>query len=95
MEMDKFSANMRINSNLTIETAKKLSISISNIETIEPKFENISRRIADLAETAIQITNAIQNITKETSKIKTDVEDIAHTNSGLKIKTANIKITLK
>jgi methyl-accepting chemotaxis protein WspA len=95
MEMDKFSANMRINSNLTIETAKKLSASISNIETIEPKFENISRRIADLAETAIQITNAIQNITKQTSKTKTDVEDIAHTNSSLKIKTTNIKNALK
>ncbi len=95
MEMDKFSANMRLNSNLTVETAKKLSTSISNIETIEPKFENISRRITSLAETAIYITNAIKTITRETSQTKIDVEDISASNKKAKTKTSTISNSAK
>ena len=77
MEMDRFSASMRGNSRTTVATAKKLSSTISNIESIGPKFENIADRISELAKIAISITDSIQNLSKDTEKIGADINELS------------------
>ena len=69
MEMDRFSANMRLNSETIVETAKKLSATISNIESIDPQFGNISQMIGELSSVAVKITRTIETLTRESEAI--------------------------
>lgn len=69
MEMDRFSANMRLNSETIVETAKKLSLTISNIESIDPQFGNISQMIGELSSVAVKITQTIETLTRESEAI--------------------------
>ncbi|MBO5255378.1 MAG: Cache 3/Cache 2 fusion domain-containing protein [Opitutales bacterium] len=91
MEMDSFSANMRDNSATTIATAKKLSSTISNIEAIGPKFENISARIDDMSAIAVKITDAIKNLSHESSEIQKTLNKLLLQNTNAKTKSNDIK----
>ncbi|MBE6414050.1 MAG: methyl-accepting chemotaxis protein [Verrucomicrobiaceae bacterium] len=91
MEMDRFSANMRSNAETTIETAKKLSSTISNIEAIGPKFENISERIADMSDIAVKITESIKNLTSESAEIQNNLNRLQNLNAQAVARCTNIK----
>ena len=91
MEMDSFSANMRDNSATTIVTAKKLSSTISNIEAIGLKFDNISARIDDMSAVAVKITDAIKNLSQESSEIQKTLNKLLSQNATAKIKNSDIK----
>ena len=94
MEMDRFSAGMRKNSMTTVETAKKLESTILNIEAIKPKFENISKRISELSKIAIDITEAIKNLSIESAEIQNNVGELKTINIVAKNKTLEIKESL-
>ncbi len=94
MEMDSFSANMRTNSAITIKTAKKLSSTISNIEAIGPKFENISARISDMSKIAIDITESIKNLLFESTEIQNTLTKLLTQNSQINVKSKDIAKTI-
>ncbi len=94
MEMDRFSANMRENTKTTLETAKKLSSTISNIEGIGPKFENISERISDMSAIAVKITEAIKNLTIEATNIQQTLNRAQHLNEQTNTYSSDINKTV-
>ena len=93
MEMDRFSANMRLNSETIVETAKKLSLTISNIESIDPQFGNISQMIGELSSVAIKITQTIETLTRESEAIGKTLTRINALNASAEPAAAVLSLT--
>ncbi len=92
MEMDKFSASMRDNSRTTVATAKKLSSTISNMESVGPRFENIAERISELGKIAVSITDAIQDLADETSRVRENLAELADADKSAEILGREVKL---
>ena len=92
MEMDRFSASMRDNSRTTVATAKKLSSTISNMESVGPRFENIAERISELGKIAVSITDAIQDLADETSRVRGNLAELADADKTAEILGREVKL---
>lgn len=95
MEMDKFASDMRSNTEIAVKSARKLSLTISNIESIGPKFENISERISEMSAIAVRITEAIKNLAAKTTDIKSGVSVLRAINAEMSRKSLQIKKSAK
>lgn len=84
MEMDRFGANIRANSLTTVETADKLSSTISNMEGIGPKFDNALARISELTETASNMADLVNSLSCGSEEINKTLSGLADANASIK-----------
>ena len=84
MEMDKFGANIRANSLTTVETADKLSSTISNMEGIGPKFDNAMARISELTETASGMADLVNSLSGGSEEVNKTLSVLADANASIK-----------
>ena len=68
IEIDTFASKIRTSSRIILETAVSLSRVIGDVESLGPKFENISESIASLSQSARNISATMEEITSSTAR---------------------------